>query len=445
VTRVLALDVGTSSVRARVYDERGTWNEHAEAQVPYPAVEHDPDVLVRAADAVLKETLAEAGGDVDAIACSCFWHSLLAVDEAGEPVSPLFTWADRRAAPQAERLARELGRDAVHARTGAYPHPSYWPAQLAWLAEEEPETFRRAARFLPFGSFLYARLAGGPACSISLASGTGLYDPNALDWDEELLDAVGVGPERLPEVSDEPRGEWFPPLGDGACSSVGCGALGRGRAALMVGTSGALRTVFEADGGAPRDGLFLYRLDSARVVEGGALSDGGNLYAWLESTLRLGDEALDSRPPDAHGLTFLPLLGGERAPGWRADARGAIDGLVLTTTPADIAQAALEGVAYRFAEIAERMPEVREVVATGGALVRNPGWAQVIADVLELPVALSAVEEASARGAAVATLERLGLTPDAPPTGEPLLPRPERRDAYRAARQRQRRLYDALA
>ena len=445
MARVLALDVGTSSVRARVYDETGKWDEHAEASVPYAAVAHDPRVLVDAAERVFDETCREAGGDVDAIACSCFWHSLIAVDDRGDPCSPLLTWVDRRAAPQAERLTRELGADAVHRRTGAYPHPSYWPAQLAWLREEEPAAFGTAAAFLPFGAFLYSRLAGKPACSVSLASGTGLLDVNELQWDAELLAWAGVDAERLPRVSDDRQGEWFPPLGDGACSNLGSGALGRERAALNIGTSAAFRVVFEAERCEPRDGLFLYRLDDGTFVEGGALSDGGNLWAWLERTLQLEAEpSVDSVAPGAHGLTFLPLLGGERSPGWRADATGAIAGLTFGTTPAHIAQAALEGVAFRFAEIAKRMPDVREVVATGGALRRNPAWAQVIADVLELPVAVSGAHEASARGAAVAALRRLGANPAAPPFAATFSPRPERQAAYRSARARQRDLYERL-
>ena len=192
----------------------------------------------------------------------------------------------------------------------------------------------------------------------------------------------------------------------------------------------------------PRPGLFLYRLDCRRFVEGGALSDGGNLWAWLERTLEEIDErALADATPDGHGLTFLALLGGERSPGWHPRARGAVLGLSFETGPQQLAQAALEGVAFRMAEIADRMPEVRDVVAAGGALQASPAWTQILADVLERPLLLSAVPEASARGAAVAALERLGESPPPPPIARTYEPRSERAAAYRAARERQRRLY----
>ncbi len=455
MTLVLALDVGTSSVRARVYDERGGHVEGVEAQTRYEVThghdgraEFDPDHLVEATRAALADALAAAGGPVAAVGTSCFWHSLVPVDRRGRAIGPLLTWRDLRSASAAEALARALDAEAVHARTGCVLHPSYWPAKLAWLAREEPETFRTAARFLSFSDYLYGQLTGDARTSLSMASGTGLLDISGASWDEELLDTLGLAPERLPEITDEPAGEttpWFPALGDGACSNAGAGCLTADRAALMIGTSGAYRVVREARDAQPRPGLFLYSLDAERVVEGGALSDGGNLYAWLEQTLKLrAAPDLDAAEPDAHGLTFLTLLGGERSPGWHPRARGAIAGLTFDTTPEDLLQAGLEGVTYRFAALAERLPEVREVVATGHALFVDHAWVQILADVLERPIVLSEVDEASARGAAALVLERLGLEADPAPTGEVFQPRTERFEAYRSARERQQDLYRSV-
>src|SRR5262249_10491281 len=155
-----------------------------------------------------------------------------------------------------------------------------------------------------------------------VASGTGLLNLETQTWDAELLEVLRLDPERLPRISDEPIGGWFPALFDGACSNIGAGCVTRERAALMVGTSGAYRIVHDPDHARPRPGLFLYRLDPRRVLEGGALSDGGNLYAWLRDTLREVSGALADRDPDSHGLTFLTLLGGERSTGWDPFATG---------------------------------------------------------------------------------------------------------------------------
>jgi gluconokinase len=456
VTFVLALDVGSSSVRARVYDEDGQYVEGLEEQQRYEvkqrqdgSAEFDADELVSAAAAALDQVRAEAGGRTfAAVGISCFWHSLMAIDGRGRAASPLLTWRDTRAAGAAEELARRLDADAVYARTGCPLHPSFWPAKLLWLRGEEVELFRSAHCFVSFSDYLLARLTGELRTSLSMASATGLLEVNGGRWDAGLLEALELSSERLPEISDEAVGDdeaWFPALGDGGCSNVGVGCTSRERAALMVGTSAAYRVVYESERGEPRRGLFLYRLDGGRFVEGGSLSDGGNLYGWLEETLQLpqGWSPADERP-DVHGLTFLPLLGGERSPGWRGRAHGAIAGLSFDTSPGEIAQAALEGVAYRFAEVAELMPEVRDVVATGRALQMNPAWVQLIADALGRRVTLSGVDEGSARGAAVITLERLGKTPPPGPLGRAFEPRPDRTDAVRDARERQRALYRAL-
>jgi gluconokinase len=435
--RVLALDVGTSSVRAQAFGPAAA--ERKPARVDY-AGETDPDRLVRATLKAIRDCDA---GTVDARGASCFGHSLVAVGRGGEALTPVLGWRDTRSAAAAGWLARAVDARAVHARTGCHVHTSYWPAKLVWLAQEHPRLFRRA-RFVSFADYLYEHLlkTAAPA-SVSLASGTGLLDLRTNTWDEELLAVLGIGADRLPEISDEPLRGWYPALIDGGCSNVGAGCVGHRRAALMVGTSGALRTVYETELPQPRAGLFLYRLDGRRVVEGGALSDGGNLYHWLNQTLRGAPGSLRGRDPDSHGLTFLTLLGGERSPGWHPDASGAVHGLTLDTTALDLRQAALEGVAFRFAEVLELMPEVEEVVATGGALLKDRDWAQIMADALARPVTLSRVREASLRGAAVVTLRRLGVSAREAAVGAVVEPRREHADAYRAAFERQRELYEA--
>ena len=415
---VLALDVGSSSVRAQRFDERGEPVDELR-QEAYDG--RDPDEIVALSRRVLD------GAEPDGV--SSFGHSLIPLDAKGKPLTELLGWRDTRSAAAAGWLRRRLDNDAVHARTGAYLHPAFWPAKLAWLAETEPETFRKTERFVSFADYL----RGEPVTSPSLASGTGLLDLTTSDWDDELLGAIGLERERLPALDDIPL--WM----DGVCSNLGAGCTG-GRAALNVGTSGALRVLYETERPQPRPGLFLYLLDGRRVVEGGALSDGGNLYAWLQTTLAPSAEVGDRD----HGLTFLPFLGGERSTGWDPDATGTITGLTFDTTAADIRQAALEGVAFRFAAIAGLMPEIEEVVASGGGLVKDERWVQIMADALGRPVTLSRVPEASLRGAAVAALERSGYEPPDAPLGEVFGPREERAEAYRSARERQQRLYEEL-
>jgi gluconokinase len=420
---VLALDIGSSSVRAERFDERAE-----------PTGELRQREYETADAAGVAAAVRSVLGDEEADATSCFAHSLVAVDEKWSALTPILGWRDTRSAAVAEWLARRLDPAAVHARTGAFLHPSFWPAKLAWLAETEPDTFRRAARFVSFADFLRSE----PETSLGMASTSGLLDLTKLDWDEELLATLGIDRDRLPQIADLPL--WP----DAACSNAGAGCTDRDRAALMVGTSGALRVLYESERPQPKPGLFLYLADARRVVEGGALSDGGNLYAWLERTLADASGSLAERDPRDHGLTFLPFLGGERSTGWNPDARGAVHGLTFETTPLDVRQAAYEGVAFRFAAIADLLPEVREIVATGAGLLHDRDWIQIMADALARPIHISDVPEASLRGAAVLALERRGHDAVDAPIADTIEPRADRADAYRAAREEQQRLYDEL-
>jgi gluconokinase len=436
VARVLAIDVGTSSVRAQLFDADA--QEREPAQRKYPG-ENDPARIME----LVREAIGEvtAGSEAhDAVGGSCFGHSLLPLDERGRPLTEILGWRDTRSADAAEWLARRVDADAVHARTGCHVHTSYWPAKLAWLATQDV----RASKFVGFSEYLYAQLLGRDApMSTSLASATGLFDLHARAWDQELLDTLGVEADQLPEISDAAVDGWYPALLDGACSNLGIGCVTRERAALMVGTSGAFRTVHEAAEAQARPGLFVHWIDDRRVVEGGSLSDGGSLVHWLERTLQEADGSLADRDPDSHGLTFLALLGGERSPGWHQHAKGAIQGLTFRTTPLDLRQAALEGVAFTFATVAGLMPEVEQVVATGGSLLKDDDWLQIMADALGRPVTVSGVKEGSLRGAAVVALERLGVSPPPGALGRVVEPRLDRADAYRAAHERHRELYEA--
>jgi gluconokinase len=187
------------------------------------------------------------------------------------------------------------------------------------------------------------------------------------------------------------------------------------------------------------------------------LSEGGSLFSWLTETLKLQslsevEQVLAKMEPDAHGLTFLPFLAGERAPGWAGHARGTIHGLSLATTPLAILRAGLEGVAYRIAIVFELLrkllPSEPEIVASGGALLHSPSWLQIISDALCRPVAVSEVQEASGRGAALLALEALGVlknlseTPDF--IGPVFNPNFKRYERYLKAIERQKVLYEKL-
>ncbi|CAN5889629.1 gluconokinase [soil metagenome] len=479
--RVLSVDVGSSSVRAGLYDRSGDDIEGTGVKLDYEfdytpdgGASRDADELLDLVASAVDGALSKTGdAAISGVAMSTFWHSVLGVDRDGRPTTPILTWADRRAAAVAPDLRERMDEDAVHRRTGCVLHSSYWPAKLLWLSRTMPDAFEKAERFVSPADYFYARFFGEPyQVGTSMASATGLFDQNGLRWDRQTMDALPVVEAQLSSISDEPRrglaGEWakrwpvlrdvswFPAVGDGACSNVGSGCTGSDRLALMVGTSGAMRVLWKAESVEIPEGPWCYRADAERCVMGGALSDGGNLIEWLRNTLRLPDpeeteRLLSGMEPDSHGLTFLPLFAGERGPGWADLANGTIAGLSMSSKPIEILRAAMEAVAFRFAMIAEMLetasPGEKEVIASGGGLLHSPTWTRIMADTLGKPVTVSGVNEASSRGAALISLEALGgpeIEAAEVPLGETYEPDPDSHELYRKALERQRRLYESV-
>jgi gluconokinase len=439
---LLSIDVGTSGVRAALFDEHGGEVPGAQVRSRRSAavsdfVELDPDQLVDEVVKTVDELLTyhfHSAAQIDFIAISAFWHSLIGVDASGLPTTQVFTWADTRAAQFAKDLRLDFDEADIHARTGCRFHPSYWPAKLHWLRSVDNESFRNTRCWLGFAEYLCLRLFGENSTSVSMASATGLFNQRDCDWDWDFVEEIGISPDTLPEIktqtntrlSDNFALRWpalaearlVTVVGDGAANNIGAGCSSKDKIALMVGTSGAMRVVF---GGDPPEklaaGLWSYRACLRRVAVGGALSDGGGLVQWINESLNFAsDQAalhheIAALEPDSHGLTVLPFWSGERSTGWLADARGGIFGLRQQTTPVEIARAVLESIAYRFAAIAHGLDHIAPnamIVASGNALRSSPAWLQIIADVLGRPLRLGGSAEASSRGAALLALEAVG-------------------------------------
>ena len=459
-TTVASIDVGTSGVRAALFDEEGNQVEGAQVTARRDAAalsdfaELNPDALVDEVTKTLDDLLKHsASAPIDLIAISTFWHSLIGVDAAGKPTTPLLTWADTRAVQQAKDLRAEFDEREIHARTGCRFHPSYWPAKLRWLKKQHADAFNATRQWLGFGEYLCLRLFGEPAVDVSLASATGLFNQRECDWDWDFISTLGLHAEFFPKIRSKNK---VTVVGDGAANNIGGGCSTKDNIALMIGTSGAMRVVFAGEPpSALSPSLWSYRVSDRRVVVGGALSDGGGLLHWLAQRLNVESESLNrelaSLEPDSHGLTILPFWSGERSTGWLAEARGGIFGLRQQTTPVEIVRAALEAVAYRFALIANALEDVAPnatVIATGNALRSSPVWLQIIADVLGRPVMLGGSAEASIRGAALLALEAVGKIRNIEEVSvsidEVFEPDLSWHARYREALARQQDLYDRL-
>ncbi|MEM7127870.1 MAG: gluconokinase [Chloroflexota bacterium] len=503
---ILTIDIGSSSTRVILFDAKGKPISGCSAQLAnhmqttqdggaifdMAAIERG---VVESIDQVLQKADSLAN-QIGGVAIATVATNMLGVDANGIPVTPVYTYADTRSRDVADMLRQQLGKVGqthIHDRTGCLIHTSYQPAQLSWLAEAHPETFAKVAYWISIGEYLSWRFLGKRQVSYSVAAWTGLLNRRHLCWDQETLSLLPINEEQLsplvdlncplvgltdgwatrwPALAQVP---WFPAIGDGAAANVGsgCGALPEPNSplaiALTIGTTGAMRVAVDATSLAELpmpDGLWLYRIDQQRGLLGGATTEGGNLYAWLRKSLSFPDglsieKELQQRQPTQHGLTVLPFVAGERAPGWQDDARASLLGFTLHTQPIDILQASLEGIAYRFALIHKQILGAvsskdrgktksipSTIVASGGAILSSPAWLQIMADTLYQPVTALEEHEITARGLAILALVELGVISDPsdcpPRLGATYQPDPQRSQLHARAIKRQHDFYQRL-
>jgi gluconokinase len=406
---VLALDLGTSSVRGMVFDDAAAPVAGAFARRKVSLHVDPDDTGAGTLDgpaylAALVECLDElaAAGHLDGIglvAGSAQWHSVLPLDAAGRPLGPVVTWLDTRPAPPAG-AAGPADADAFHQRTGTWWHRFYWSVKLPWLRAQAGTV---PARFAGLSEFVLAELLGEAPMSVSQASGTGLLDLARLDWDPEACAIAEVAPGELPTIAPAGwRGRlrpeyarrwpalaaaaWTPPVGDGAASNVGSHCVDDSRAAVTVGTSAAVRLVQPAPRGGPLPPLphrlWRYRVDEDRIVTGAAYSAGGNLFAWAQRELRLpeGDaleKALAAVRPGL-GVRADPRLGGDRPPGLAPAGSGSLTGLGFGTTAVEIVAGLMEGVCQLVLPDLEAIESTVDhqvaVVLGGGAMAASRWW-----------------------------------------------------------------------
>ncbi|GAA4683055.1 FGGY family carbohydrate kinase [Phytohabitans rumicis] len=438
---ILALDLGTSSVRGLVLDEAATPLPGALARRAVEVAVDDGGAgtldavgYLGALVACLDE-LAAAGhlDGVTLVAASSQWHSVVPLDAAGAPLGPLITWLDTRPAP-GMGAAGPADLDAFHHRTGTWWHRFYWTVKLPWLRARIPGV----SRFAGLPEFVFAELLGDGAMSVSMASGTGLLDLAALDWDAEAVALAGVRPGELPALA--PAGwrgrlrpeyarrwpalrdaDWAPPTGDGAASNIGSGCADASRAAVTVGTSAAVRLVQAAPAGAvlpplPAN-LWRYRVDHDRIVTGTAYSGGGNLHAWVRRELRLPEHAeleaaLAKLTPGELEVRADPRLGGDRPPGDTPAGAGALSGIGFSTTAVEMFAALMDGVCHQVAAdlaILESTVDRTVAVVLGGGAVAASAWWRWAFQVALAPRTVRHVTnpEVGATGAALVATGRL--------------------------------------
>jgi gluconokinase len=476
----LTLDIGSSSVRAILFDDHANVIEGATIAQKYNfdttpdgGVTVEAEFLRGLVEQCVDEILQHpAARDIRAVGMDTFVGNMLGVDANGKPITPIYTYADTRSSEDVALLARQIDVDENLQRTGCPLHTAYHPARLHWLRRTQPETFEAVKHWVDFGSYLYATWFGQGTCSYSVASWSGLLNRQALTWDDEWLTRLGLDVARFPPLGDFGDSQsglspayasrwsrlqnspFYLALGDGAAANVGIGATHPNRLAITVGTTAALRVIIPSSDVPPvPKGLWTYRLDKNHHLMGGATTEGGNSFQWLQSLFPSLDfereqAAIGQRPADSHGLTGLPLLAGERSPGWNSTATGTIHGLRLSSTPTDIVQATLEGVALRIALIAGQLPGLPDTIYVGGgAASASHLWVQMICNALNRPVHLVQVAEATAQGVALmlaSAVDGAALDAYTPAIAFSFSPDPNNAARMQTARARQQDLYQRL-
>jgi xylulokinase len=422
MTRVIGLDVGTSSTKGIAIDETGAVLAEAEREYPLATpqpgwAEQDPEDWWAAASAVLDELGA---GQADGIGLTGQMHGLVVLGAGEEVLRPAILWNDGRSQPQCDAIEAELGIERLVALSGNRALAGFTAPKLRWLAENEPGVFARVRHVLLPKDYVRLRLTGEHATDVADASGTLLLDVGARAWSPELAEAFGVDPSWLPRVLESPEVSGLTAAGVPVAAGAGdqpAGALGAGvvdeagPASIVLGTSGvvfAARDRFTPD---PRGRLhaFCHAVPGAWQVMGVELSAAGALR-WLRDATDPGtdfatlfDEAA-RWPAGVEGLRFAPYLSGERTPHADADVRAAFLGLGLRHDRGALVRAVLEGVAHGLADSWDLVrasgatPTVGRL--TGGG-ARSPLWTAILSAVLDLPLERTTSTAGAAYGAAL--------------------------------------------
>ncbi|MGB3635054.1 MAG: gluconokinase [Rubrobacteraceae bacterium] len=454
MTAVIGVDIGTTSTKVISFHYKG--NILAEESAGYSLnsprpgrADQDPDEILEAVlDSLTKVVHATKyqGYEVAGVSFSAAMHSLLALDSNGDPLTPALIYADHRASEQATRIRKDLDGTGLHRRTGTPIHPMSPLTKILWFKEEAPDTFEATAKWISIKEYIFFRLFGEYLVDHSIASSTGMFNLENLDWDETALQVAGVSREKLSQpvstthVIDGMKDELADRLGlktdtpfvvganDGVLANLGLGATESGVVACSIGTSGAVRSVVDRPQVDEGGKLFCYALTEEKWVIGGPINNGGIALQWaVEELFPDIKEEAEERGQDPHdlasewaeevaagaeGVIFLPYLTGERAPYWNSDARGVFFGLSLQHGRRHLIRAVMEGVIYQMYAVQRALEEVigepKEIRATGG-FAQSVLWRQIMADVYGREIAFPDSYESSCLGAALLGMKALNI------------------------------------
>ncbi|MFT3704596.1 MAG: gluconokinase [Agriterribacter sp.] len=433
----LGIDIGTTSVKAVAFSQEGRIiakeNIGYELYHPQPGwSEQNPQEILQATISSITSILSKLNNAPAFISFSAAMHSLLAVDEQGTALSPCIIWADNRAAAIAEKLRSSPAGQLFYQDTGVPVHAMSPLCKLLWLKENDQALFSSAYKFIGIKEYILFHLTNKFIVDTSIASATGLLNLTSLQWHQPVLDYIGISSEQLPQIAaplftvySNEQSTYLKgiPLiigaSDGALANVGSDATADDTVAVTIGTSTAVRRILPYIYTDEQMRTFCYHLSDQQYVVGGGGNSGAVILQWLKDTVLKTSQsyealfaAAENIPAGSEGLLFLPYLLGERAPIWNAYAKGVFFGIDIRHTQAHFVRAVMEGIIYSVYSIGEillKQKDINTIYATGG-FTQSAAWVQMLSDMFNKTVIVSAAAESSALGAVKLGLEALQIT-----------------------------------
>jgi xylulokinase len=453
---LLGVDIGTTGSKALLIDSGGGLKASATTEYPMMTpqpqwAEQHPDEWWRSTVASIKSVIRESAilpDQIAAIGLTGQMHGLVLLDGKGTVLRPCIMWNDQRSAQECLAITNAVGESKLLELTGNPVLPGFTAPKVLWVREHEPEVYRQISKILLPKDYIRYRLTQSFLSDVSDASGTSMFDVGGRKWSDEMLRALTVPREWLPEVTESPVAnsrvssraaketglrEGTPVVGgagDQAAQAVGAGVIKEGVVSVTIGTSGVVFASSDAFRPHGKLHAFCHAVPNMWHVMGVMLSAGGS-FRWYRDALcgwdkvkadvlgrnaydLLTDEAAEI-PPGCDGLIFLPYLGGERTPHPDPDARGVFFGLTLRHTKAHLTRAVLEGVSFGLRDSLELMRSlgisVKQVRASGGG-AKSLFWQQLLANVFNTEIVTVNVTEGAAYGAALLAGVGAGLYKD---------------------------------
>lgn len=465
---IIGCDIGTGSCKAVAMRISG--EVIAESQIYYKVLhpspqfsEQDPEVIWNAFVKSVADVCKELDEKPIAISFSSCMHSLILMDKNHCALTPLITWEDSRSYKIANKLRDSTKGKKIYNATGTPIHSMSPLCKIAWYRDNRKRIFSKTAFFIGIKEYFWHRVFGTFQVDYSVASSTGLFNIHQLKWDAVSLKFCGIDESQLSELvptlftRKDANEKFLKATGlandtvfcigasDGCLANVGSGITSKEKAAITIGTSGAVRINSPKPIAHYDSMIFNYILDKKTFVCGGPSNNGGNVVQWLFKTFldkenpssedfNALSKKINEIPPGSAGLVCLPFLYGERAPVWDEKASAMWFGAKAAHTRYHFIRAALEGICFglkMILEIIEKSAfEIKELHVSGGFIHSKP-WVKMLSDITGKKIIVNESGDASSIGAALWAMKALKIShPTQKRKGEIILPDKNNKKIY---------------